>query len=215
MQQLTSLEHGLEVMGVSQCVSILSMRIDIFTTGQRIWFGTQSSCTVADQVVEPREVLRPMDLATCELLGGCKVLEVLVIGEHEYDMSRAFQVVTPLLEGLKDDEQLFVVDLIVELCRLHAAGVECDWVDVAIVGGDLRDDRSDRIVRSISFNNNGVIRVEMCQDGCLCKCCLERFECLSVIRAPGEWGVLAGEANQGDDDVRKSHDESAIKVGKA
>src|SRR5882724_1878965 len=171
-------------MGVSQRVSILSTWIDIFTTGQRIWFGTQPSCTVADQVVEPREVLQPTDLAMRELLGGCEVLKVLVIGEHEYDMSRAFQVVVPLSEGLEDGEQLFVVYLIVELCRLHAAGVECDWVNVAIIGGDLQDDRSDHIVRSVSFNNNGVIRVEMRQDGCLCKGCLERFEHFSVIGAP-------------------------------
>jgi len=54
MQQLTSLEHGLEVMWVSQHVSILSMRIDIFVMSQRIWLGTQPSCTVVDQVVEPR-----------------------------------------------------------------------------------------------------------------------------------------------------------------
>jgi len=76
---------------------------------------------VADQVVEPREVLRPTDLAMHELLGGCKVLEVFVIGEHEYDVCRAFQVVAPLSEGLKDSKQLLDVDLVVELCRLHAA----------------------------------------------------------------------------------------------
>jgi len=68
MQQLTSLEHGLEVVRVSQCVSILSTRVDIFTMGQCIWLGAQTSCTVADQVVESREVLQPMDLAMCELL---------------------------------------------------------------------------------------------------------------------------------------------------
>jgi len=76
-------------MGVSQRIGILSPRIDIFTMGQHIWLGTQLSCMVADQVVEPREVLQPMDLSTHELLGGCKVLEVLVIGKHEYDMGRA------------------------------------------------------------------------------------------------------------------------------
>ena len=76
---------------------------------------------IANQVIESREVGWPMDLVTSELLGGCKVFEVLVIGEHEYNMSRAFQVVTPLSEGLKDGEQLFVIDLIVELCWLHAA----------------------------------------------------------------------------------------------
>ena len=69
-------------MWVSQHISILSLRIDIFTMGQRIWLGTQLSCTVADQVVESREVLQPLDLAMRELLGGCEVLEVLVIREH-------------------------------------------------------------------------------------------------------------------------------------
>src|SRR5882724_1606165 len=107
-------------MGVSQRVSILSPRIDIFATGQCIWFGTQPSCMVADQVVEPREVLRPMDLAMCELLGGCEVLKVLVIGEHEYDMCRALEVVVPLLEGLEYCEQFLIVDFVVELCWLHA-----------------------------------------------------------------------------------------------
>ena len=62
-----------------------------------------------------------MDLVMSELLGGCKVLKVLVIGEHEYDMCGALQVVAPLSEGLEYCEQLFVVDLIVELRWLHAA----------------------------------------------------------------------------------------------
>src|SRR5882724_3773513 len=102
-------------MRISQCVSILSLRIDIFTMGQHIWLGAQPSCTVADQIVEPREVLRPMDLVMCELLGGHKVLKVLVIREHEYNMCRALQVVVPSLEGLKDSKQFLVIDLVVEL----------------------------------------------------------------------------------------------------
>jgi len=80
------------------------MRIDIFMTGQCIWLGTQSSCTVADQVVESRKIFQPTDLEMGELLGGCEVLEVLVIGEVEYDMCRAFQVVAPLSEGLEDGQ---------------------------------------------------------------------------------------------------------------
>jgi len=43
-----------------------------------------------------------MELAMGELLGGHKVLKVLVIGEHKYDMCRTLQVVAPLLEGLED-----------------------------------------------------------------------------------------------------------------
>src|SRR5882724_11592469 len=107
-------------MGVSQRVSIFSPRIDIFRMGQHIWLGTQPSCTVADQVVEPREVLRPTDLATHDLLGGCEVLKVLVIGKHEYDMGRALEVVVPLSEGLEYCKQFLIIDLVVELCWLHA-----------------------------------------------------------------------------------------------
>src|SRR5882724_7961515 len=143
-------------MRVSQRISILSTRVDIFTTGQCIWLGAQLSCSIADQVVESREVLRPTDLATRKLLGGHKVLKVLVIREHEYDMCRALEVVAPLSEGLKYCEQLLIVDLVVELHWLQAAQVERDRVDVAIVGGDLGDDRSDGIVRSVSLNNNRV-----------------------------------------------------------
>src|SRR5882724_7346691 len=199
-------------MQVSQCISILSMWVDIFTTGQCIWLGAQPSCLIADQVVESREVLRPTDLATRELFGGHKVFEVLVIREHEYDVCRALEVVVPLSEGLEYCEQLFVIDLVVELRWLHAARVECDRVDVAIVRGDLGDDRSDHVVRSISFNNNRIVRVEMCQDGGLGEGGLEGFECLSVVRAPSEWGVLAGEANQGNDDVGEPDNESTIEV---
>ena len=96
------------------------MRIDIFVMSQHIWFCTQLSCTIVDQVVEPREVLQSTDLATHELLGSREVLKVLVIREDEYNMCRALQVVAPLSEGLKDGKQLLVIDLVVELSWLHA-----------------------------------------------------------------------------------------------
>src|SRR5882724_13399558 len=108
-------------MWVSQCISILSTRIDIFATGQCIWLGARPSCPIVDQVVDPREVLRPMDLATRELLSGCEVLEVLMVREHEHDMCRTLEVVVPLSEGLEYGEQFLIVDLVVELCRLHTA----------------------------------------------------------------------------------------------
>src|SRR5882724_1311388 len=128
-------------------------------------------------------------------------------------MCRALEVVAPLSEGLKYGEQFFVVDLVVEFRWLHAAGVECDRVDVAIVGGDLGDDRSDCIVRSVSLNDNGVVRVEMRQDGGLCEGRFEGFKCLGVVGAPDEQDILSGKANKGDDDVGEPLNESTIKVG--
>jgi len=53
----------------------------------------------------------------------------------------------------------------------------------------------------------------MRQDGSLGEGSLEGFKHLGVVRAPSEWGVLAGEANQGNDDVSEPHNELAIKVG--
>src|SRR5882724_4310623 len=129
-------------------------------------------------------------------------------------MYRALEVVAPLSEGLEYGKQFFVIDLVVELCWLHAAGVECNRVDVAIVGGDLGDDRSNCIVRHVSLNHNGVVRVEMRQDGGLCEGRFEGFKRLGVVGAPDERGILSGEANQGDDDVGEPLNELTIKVGK-
>jgi len=61
-----------------------------------------------------------MDLVTRELFGGRKVFEVLVIREHKYDICRALEVVAHFRKA-SILRQLFVVDLVVELCWLHAA----------------------------------------------------------------------------------------------
>ena len=55
----------------------------------------------------------------------------------------------------------------------------------------------------------------MCQDGCHGKGMFEGSKHLDVVRTPYEGGVLTGEANEGDDDVREPHNESVIEVGKA
>ena len=94
-------------------------------------------------------------------------------------------------------------------------GVEHNQVDVSIVGGDLGNDSCNGIIRSISFNNNGIISVEMRQNGCCGEGMFEGSERLHMIGTPGERGVLAGETNEGDDDVREPNNESAIEVGKA
>jgi len=52
----------------------------------------------------------------------------------------------------------------------------------------------------------------MHQGGCLGEDCFKGFECLGLVRAPDEWGVLVGEVNQGDNDVGEPNNESAIEV---
>ena len=53
----------------------------------------------------------------------------------------------------------------------------------------------------------------MCQDRGLGKGLFECVGHLGMVRAPGEWGVLVGEENQGYDDVGEPHNELAIEVG--
>jgi len=76
-------------------------------------------------------------------------------------------------------------------------GVEHDQVDIPIVRGDLGDNSCNHIIRSISFNNNQIIRVEMCQDRCLGNGVFEGPERLDVVRAPYERSVLASKMNKG------------------
>jgi len=48
-----------------------------------------------------------------------------------------------------------------------------------------------RIIGSVSFNNNWIIRVEMCQNGAMVKACL-RAPNAFTYQDPRERGVLAG-----------------------
>ena len=41
---------------------------------------------VANQVVKARKVLRPTDLSMRQLLGGGKILKVLVVGKDQYNV---------------------------------------------------------------------------------------------------------------------------------
>ena len=48
-----------------------------------IGFSAKVAGMVVNQVVKAREVLRPMDLSSCQLLGGGEILEVLVVGKDQ------------------------------------------------------------------------------------------------------------------------------------
>jgi len=55
------------------------------------------------------------------------------------------------------------------MSRMQSGGCHHRW-------GNLGDDCSDRIVRSVSLNNNQFVRVEMRQNGGLCEGCFEGFK---------------------------------------
>ena len=55
-----------------------------------------------------------------ELLDGHKVLQILVVRQNKYHMCQSVQVVAPLFEGLEYGQDILVIDLVVEVSRLHA-----------------------------------------------------------------------------------------------
>ena len=121
-----------------------------------------------DQKVELREELQPMSLAVGEDLGGGKVFQVLVIGDHVHRSCRALKIVMPVVEGLKDRKEFLVMSVIIQLWRGHGVGVDCNWSEFTIRAHD-GEDASDSVVRGISFNHEQSIRDPMSEDQSRCK----------------------------------------------
>ena len=48
--------------------------------------------------------------------------------------ARAFEVVMPSSESLKDGQQLFVVHIVIEFGARESSGMECDRMKLAILG---------------------------------------------------------------------------------
>ena len=69
-----------------------------------------------------------------------------MIQEYEHSVGGAFEVVAPLLESFEDRQELFVVDFVVKLGRLHSSGVKGNRVQVTIIGRDLGNNGHDGVV---------------------------------------------------------------------
>ena len=76
---------------------------------------SKASRVEVDGKVELGEVLRPVGLMAGQDLGAGEVLQVLVVGDHINWRGRALEVVLPVLEGLKDGQQLLVLGIIIQL----------------------------------------------------------------------------------------------------
>ena len=59
-----------------------------------------------------------------KLLCSGKILQIVVVGEYLNLVSHAFKVHLPLLEGIMYCEELFVVDIVVELGSDHCMCME-------------------------------------------------------------------------------------------
>jgi hypothetical protein len=77
---------------------------------ERIWFAHTLTWLIVKGEVESRQVQLLFSLASIELLGHMKILEVLVIGPDLNRVASTFEVVSPLFES-SDGQHLCVVNL--------------------------------------------------------------------------------------------------------
>ena len=56
-----------------------------------------------------------MGLMAGQNLGAGEIFQVLVVGDHINQRGGALEVMSPVLEGLKDGQQLLVMGIIVQL----------------------------------------------------------------------------------------------------
>ena len=76
---------------------------------------SEASRVEVDGKVELGEVLRPAGLMVGQDLGAGEVLQVFVVGDHIDWRGGALKVMSPVLEGLEDGQQLLVMGIIIQV----------------------------------------------------------------------------------------------------
>ena len=126
-------EDGLEVVRVDCGVaSILPFRIDILLSSESIWFGAKTTRAEPDNKVELGEVLGLLHLLSGQYLGSRKMLKILIICNNINRIGQIFQIVSPNLEGFKDDKQFLVICVVVQLRHSESMRVKGNWMNFII-----------------------------------------------------------------------------------
>ena len=98
-------EHWFEVVQIyMSIVPIPLFWVDVPMVSEGIRLCSKASRAEADGKVELGEVLRPVGLMVGQDLEAGEILQVLVVGNHIDQRGGALEVVSPVLEGLKDGQ---------------------------------------------------------------------------------------------------------------
>ena len=96
-------------------------------------------------------------------LGAGEVLQVLVVGDHVDRRGRALEVMSPVLEGLEDGQQLLVMGIIVQLRGGQSPRIVSDGSELGI-GTDNGQNASDGIVQGIGLDHKQSVGNSMSED---------------------------------------------------
>ena len=110
-------EDRLEVVKVDCGIASISpFRIDIPSSSESIWFGTEITRTEPDDKVELRKVLGPSYLSLDQYLDSKKILKIFMVCNNINGIGWTFQVVLPNIKSFKDGEQFLVMYVVIQIC---------------------------------------------------------------------------------------------------
>jgi hypothetical protein len=187
----------LKVLRIGESVAILPpFRIDIRLSSESVRFAPLSSWSVLNGEIETRKVFGPASLSSSEEFCGGKVFEVLVVGNDVDHVRKSFEIRPKLLESDEDGEELIVINVIVELCGSHRLRVECNQMEEIIDGINLQEHCSNRIVRSVSFDNSRAVGMEMSENGQRVELSFKKLKCTLTSRGSSKINSFLGECHE-------------------
>jgi len=136
-----------------------------------------------------------------------------VVGDN-INRRRAFKVMAPIPECLKDGKEFLIVGVIVQLWSCQGLGVESNQTDLSICAGN-RQDTSDCVVRGIRFHNDRGVWKKMSEYGHGSEGVLKSIESASTVLGEDPRSIFLGELDRRDHNVRVIEDELAVEVGKS
>jgi len=197
----------------SSVVPIPLFWVDIPASSEGIRFSSEASRAEADGKVELGEILRPVGLMASQDLGAREVLQILVVGDHIDRGGGALEVMSPVLEDLKDGQKLLVVGVIIQLRRGQSVRVVHDRAE-DLVGASDGKDSSDGVVRSISLHSQRSVRDPVGKDRSGGEGLLQEVKGGATVLTKIPRNVLAGKPCERYDDVRVVEDETMVEVCK-
>ena len=188
--------------------------VDIPASSEGIRLSSEASGAEANDKVELGEELQPAGLLPSQELGGCKVLQVLVVSDDVNRNCGAFKIVVPGPKSLMDSEELLVMGVIVELRSGQSPGIVGDRPSL-LVRTMNGENASDGIVGGICLYDDRSIRNPIGEDRSGGEGIFEVLEggVTGVTEVPGN--TFAGEAGQRSDDTGVIIYESPVEICKA
>ncbi|KIM66587.1 hypothetical protein SCLCIDRAFT_110086, partial [Scleroderma citrinum Foug A] len=154
----------------------------------------------------------PVGLMAGQDLGAGEILQVLVLGDHIDQRDRALEVVLPVLEGLEDDQQLFVMGIIVQLRGGQSPRIVSDGLELRI-GANNGQNAGDSIVRGIGLDHKQSVRNPMNRRRTgLDKSLLQEVESRATIISEFPRSVFAGKPFMDETMVEVCESEEGLDV---